>query len=746
MRRYVLTAFFAAWLVTCGGQVYGQAPAEDTVSLEQLWTDAIYYLSIGRKDIGKANLTAFLMRSPEPLTVLKLSDKDASAERVLKKLQLDEELGELASRTLALIHRGWDVKRQDPVRIATELDRLGGSARARFAAMRRLKDSGEFAVPTILEYLGDTSKAHLHGRIIAALVELGHPTVDGLTVALLRVDSDGQLLIIEALAQLDYAQALPYIKQLAEDPEQSPSVRSRAGKAIETIYQRNPKYRTDANAGSMYYALARLYYRQDSAVRPPSTPPGLAGKGGVVDLPNIWLWREGRLINQPVAWELYYKLMTMRMARRALELDGSLDEAMTLWLLANCQREQRLSKKVADPLHGKGFPGSYNLLRFAGTDVCLAVLKSALADGDVAVAQQVLYVLAQTGSGSNILRPMGKYRPILQALNYPHQLVQLRAGLALAFSAPGEAFPGSDKVMVLVGKVLAGPAKPLAVLVMPQKQTSDQVRSIVESLGYEVAAYTSYDAFQKGLKPAGEKARIEMIVLDYALSTPRAGLIVKQLSRDPLLRVVPTFVMTTMDKAQEAEMTLAGNGQVAVLSGPADEATVGEMLGYLQKQLGREVVGPEQAQRMAQSAADAVARLATMKLSNFAVNRIRKQLSEVALRTIKTKKDWKLAYTCGKVLVELPDAQAQQSLASGALAERPDAENVAMLKLLLDSVRRHGNKLTSGQVERFQTIVLDGASVGVVKYATAILGALNLPSGQARKLIVTKEPFGGAID
>jgi HEAT repeat protein len=745
MKRHVLLVSFVAWLaVAGGGLVYSQTTAEGEASIEKLWSDAVYYLKIGRMDAGKAYLQAFVDRKPDPIAVLELAEKDPSGEKVLIKLQSHKDLGNLASAALDLITQGWQQKREDPHRIAEELDQLGGSSKARFNALSRITESGEYAVPVIVKYLADPGKASIHGALIEALVKLGRTSIDPLVVALEHVDSPTRLLIIEAMAQLDYTQALPHLKALAQDTNQQPSVHERATRAAETIFQRNPKYRTDVGAGSMFYNLAMLYYIEDSAVRPPVAPPPVGGEIAAGEQPNIWLWRDGGLVNQPVPWEIYYKLMVMRMSRRAMQLDGSLQEALTLWLLANCQRELRLSEQVVDPIHGNNFPGMETFLRFAGTDTCLAVLHRALDGKDVAVASTVLRVLTQMAAGADILKSVDERQPIVDALNYPDQAVQLQAALTLAWAAPKESFPASGLVMPLLGKILTGPDKPLATLIISNEETSAPVKAIFEKLNYQVLSFPSYEAWLKGL--AGQKERVEVIVVDYALATPSANQIVTQLDRDALLRLVPTMVLVTPEKEADATTTLAGHPQVVAVTLPVEEQGMAGQLAYLQRQLGRRIVESEDAQRMALSAANALVRLAALNLDNFKVSQVKSQLMEILTRPETTEADWTIAYTCGEVLARIPDAPAQQSLAQAALADRPEEQKIALLDLLLNSIRHAGNLLTPPQVGQLQQIVITGASEAIIEHTTEVLGALDLPSGQARELILSKETFGSGTE
>ena len=149
---------------------------------------------------------------------------------------------------------------------------------------------------------------------------------------------------------------------------------------------------------------------------------------------------------------------------------------------------------------------------------------------------------------------------------------------------------------------------------------------------------------------------------------------------------------------------------------------------------------------MALSAANALVRLAALNLDNFKVSQVKSQLMEILTRPETTEADWTIAYTCGEVLARIPDAPAQQSLAQAALADRPEEQKIALLDLLLNSIRHAGNLLTPPQVGQLQQIVITGASEAIIEHTTKVLGALDLPSGQARELILSKEAFGSGTE
>jgi len=266
MTRHVLAGVFLSVLVWAFCAVPAPAQVDANATTEQLWTDAVYYIKIGRMDMGQSYLKALVDRKPTGVEVLEFSEKDPSAAKPLIKLQSDKNLGPLVASVLSLIDEGWQQRRQDQNRISVELDRLGESPRAQFLATNRLVEAGEYAVPVMVAYLADAEKKPVHGQIIESSDKLGREAVEPLVVALQHVDTPAKVLILDAMARLDYPQVLPYLQEVVANAKENAQVRQSASAAIEAILERNPKYRNDMTAAQAFSVLASRYYTHDSAM------------------------------------------------------------------------------------------------------------------------------------------------------------------------------------------------------------------------------------------------------------------------------------------------------------------------------------------------------------------------------------------------------------------------------------------------------------------------------------------------
>jgi DNA-binding response OmpR family regulator len=734
--RFV-TASLVGTLLFCG-LALAQVQVETNLSDEQLWTDSIYYLKIGRIEYGQAYLKAYIDRKVDPVKTLQFSEKDPRSIQILTRLQTDAKLGDLARAALDQVDKGWQERRRDIPRIDVEIERLAGTARAQFQATERLKETGEYAVPVILKYLSDESKSALHAKLIDALAAMGPSVVEPLVAAVPYLPQSPKLLVIDALGRLDYAQSLPYLKEMVQDTKSAPVVKAAAQRAIECIVARNPKYCTSNDAAQAFYDLALRYYYRDSAIKP-GAEGRVAGLEGDVaaDQPNLWLWKDGQVVPQPAPWELYYELMTMRMTRRSLELDNSVGQrdALTLWLMANAKRASKLSETLVDPMHSEEFPSVEYFYRSAGAQYSLAALSRALQDNDLVNILASLKALREVASGNAILQPVGDIQPIVTALAYQNQLVRTNAALALGWAAPCDKYPGATEVTAVLGTIIDGLKQTSALVITGDKKKLAGLTELAKAGGYSAQAAKN---FEQANKIVGESAAsIDLIVLDYALTTPGANQTISMLRENALLRNVPVLVFVVADKLAEAKAALVSQAGIAIIPEGASAEVVADKLAGLKKALGRVAVASEEAADDALLAAESLEILAGLKAEQYNVELARESL----IKAMNGEK-WDLALASAKVLAKLCSAQAQQALADAALVRKDVEQKVTLLNLLGEAARDNGNKLKAAQVESFQKLLIDATDTSIRKATAKVLGSLNLEPKVARKVILARDPFG----
>ena len=156
-------------------------------SVKSNWGDFLHYTKIGRFDLAKGFARAVIEDNPEPAELLALSKKNPQGYRMLLKVSesaADVELVRLSNKILDIIEQGRFIKRASPRIIAEEIRRLSSTARGRLAAVKRLVNAGEYAIPYMLDALADESRREEFADILWALSQMGRDSVRPLAAAL----------------------------------------------------------------------------------------------------------------------------------------------------------------------------------------------------------------------------------------------------------------------------------------------------------------------------------------------------------------------------------------------------------------------------------------------------------------------------------------------------------------------------------------------------------------------------------
>ncbi len=305
------------------------ATAAFAQSLEENWNDFLHYTKIGRLDLAKGYAQAVLESDPDPLEMLLLSKENPQGYAVLLRVidtAPDAELVELSGKILGIIEQGRFIRRSDPRIITEEIRRLSGTARGRLAAVKRLKNAGEYAIIYMLDAMMDNSRKEELPNIIWALPQIGREAIRPLVTALQTENLALKAEIIRALGRIGYPQALAYLKYTTEN-EDSTELRKLAKRSIRQIDPAVLKI----PAAELFYQLAEKYYYHAQSLAPAED----------ADFANIWFWdsETRRLVREKVDKSYFNELMAMRACEWALKADAGFGKAIGLWLVAYCKAE-----------------------------------------------------------------------------------------------------------------------------------------------------------------------------------------------------------------------------------------------------------------------------------------------------------------------------------------------------------------------------------------------------------------------
>jgi HEAT repeat protein len=404
-------------------------------TLKENWDDYLHYTKIGRLDLAKGYAQAVLESNPDPLELLSLSEENPRGYAILLRVvdtASDAELVELSKKVLDVIEQGRFIRRADPKIIGEEIRRLSGTDRGRLAAVKRLENAGEYAIPYMLDAMADKSRKEELPNLIWALPQIGRDAIRPLTAALQMEDVGLKAEIIRALGKIKYPQSLPYLKYIIEK-DSSDELRKLADQSIKQIDPGALK----APAAQLFYQLGEDYYNHASSLAPAED----------ANFANIWFWdpNDRSLVREKVNRNYFNELMTMRSCEWALKADAGFGRAIGLWLAAYFKAE---STGLDMPSYfGTGHADAMTYATTAGPEYLQQGLALAIKDKNAHIALCAVEALATTAGEKSLLYRIGPTQPLVQALSFDDKAVRYSAAIAIAAAGPKEGFAESKLVV-----------------------------------------------------------------------------------------------------------------------------------------------------------------------------------------------------------------------------------------------------------------------------------------------------------
>ena len=413
-------------------------------TLEDNWNDFLHYTKIGRLDLAKGYAQAVLAGEPDPVQLLALAEENRPGYVLLLKVietPHDPELAELGRKLLAVIEQGRFIRRTDPKIIVEEIKRLSGTQRGRLAAVRRLKNAGEYAIMYMLDAIADTARKDELPNIVWALPQVGRDAIRPLAATLQTDNVAVKSEIIIALGKIRYPQALAYLKYVLEKDD-LPQLR---GLAEEGIRQIDPAA-LQRSAAELFYQLAENYYYHSESLQPAED----------ANFANIWFWDPNgrRLIREKVDKSYFNELMVMRACEWALKADVEFGRAIGLWLAVFFKAE---STGVDMPEYfGSAHADATVYATTAGPEYLHQALARAVKDKNAYIALGVVEALAANAGEKSLLYRVGIDQPLVQALSFDDRAVRESAAIAIAAAGPKEDFPEAKLVVENLAEAISG--------------------------------------------------------------------------------------------------------------------------------------------------------------------------------------------------------------------------------------------------------------------------------------------------
>ena len=543
------------------------APSTGQEEVRVLYEDFLHFARLGKFTEANAYANRLLEHSDlSPATLLQIADTDSNSVATLITLIGHTSLREPAQRVLDLIREGEFIQRQDVSRIRANVEKLSGPPQMEYNAIQRLKESGEYAIPVMVETLQTPNSPELSPRIIRALPQLGKAAVSPLVIALNTSNADVQRDLVWALGEVGYPQAIPYLLKLMQNPNLPAESMRTARESLQRIASTSDRPAAES-AIEAFMRLANQYYNEQGSVKADPRIP----------IANVWYWEEERLNAKQVPTEIYGSIMAMRACEEALILQPNCREAIALWLAANFRREARLGMDVesiesdsgtdADSTRPVDFPRSIYFARSAGPEYCHLVLGRAVKDLDKDVALGAIAALDLVAGEPSLIGLEDFKQALVKALEFPDTEVRIKAAIALARALPQASFTGSDLVAPVLAEALLQGSNEQYLVVDADRENVNRIAQGLRESGATVVAESNFYVAMDRMR--SELPAVSGIILSTDLQTPALNTALVELREENRLSRVPVIVLCRAGQEYRAEAN-ESDRQLRMLQATAD--------------------------------------------------------------------------------------------------------------------------------------------------------------------------------
>lgn len=703
---------------------------------KQLAEDGWHLAAVGRFKMADATFKALDQTSPDPVALVELARMNPNRHLTLVKLVANAEVGPSAKRMIELLNEGEKQLRMDPYEIATNVTKLGGTPREVYNATIALKNSGEYAIPELLEALQDPQRRELHPAVIQVLPTIGRGGLNPMVQSLTGNDPVSKQVVISALAQIGYKQAIPYLAKLSADENTPADVKAAANQSMSQLGGG-----ANRDVSALFYELGDAYYKNHESLSADSN----------ADTANVWYMVEGKLKYIPVPTPIFNDIMAMRCAEESLKANAGNTESVALWLAGNFRRESKLGMDVesdeADVLAAKdgtrpdGYPRSIYFARAAGPMYNHRVLGRAVTDTDPGVALGAIAALAATAGQPSLLGAENIKQPLVQALSFPNKQVRFKTAIAIGRALPESQFSQAQNVVPVLAEALGSSTKAGAMVVDPDENSRLKLQTLFRANGMDVAVGTSLFNAQSD----GDKNGIpnyDVILLATDINGPELQGAIDEIRRNFKTAATPIVVIMKPQQTGLAQTAARMNKGVAYVESevvnmgdPEQIKTrVMDKVNAAARSLGMAPLNADLALNLAMQAADVLRMILDANRKVFDAGKAAPALIKALEHPSEA-----LRIKSAAALALIPAGEGQAALAEAGLNDKNTKTfRVAAFNSLAEAARRNGNLVGGDLVQKVIDLTMAEKDLVLQAAASKALGALDLTSNKASEIIRTQ--------
>ena len=681
--------------------------------------DFWHYGKIARYDMASAFGAKILTRTETPEEILKAFETTANEHQdSLDDWMLRWEgvsasgLKDAAAKIQDKLNEGRRARHAQPKWIEENVEGLAINERGYRIHLDRLRESGEQAVPIMLDYLAskDAAKDRFKDPIRRALIDMGRSILNPLLAATETKDDELKLQLINVLARIGYDVSVPYLAKIAQDKTHPGLAEAAAG----ALRRMGANSAATSNLADQFYHLAeKFYYNNTSIQADPKAPEAF-----------MWFWSDAGLRPASIKPVIFSDLMAEREAEYALELGPGARDALSLWLAANNKLELDLPDGATIPFFDKERPTADYFNVYAGAQYLNAALTRSLEDHNPNVALKLIKSLGEivgpSSQGSGV-----KIDPLVQAMRYPDRAVRFEAAFALAAGLPNSQFVGHERVAPLLAEAVSQTGSANILVIVPSQ--ADEQKYANDLKQYGIASGTTANlAFTNAIKLPS----VDVIVFPETIGNEQIDQILSLAANNPRVERAGRVLITTSKLSPWSQRLLSD--PLAVVTQASDPAGIAAAIEEARKRSGGAPMDDKLATTYAVRGAQTLQRLAEGRVTAFDLT-----VTQPTLLASLNDKRPEVVKAVGEALAYMKGGDIQVGLLTAAISDKtPDDVKASVLKSLAKNTKFFGNHLSAGNLDDLQKQVDTAANPDVRTAAAEARGALNLQADQAKALIV----------
>jgi hypothetical protein len=706
-------------LPVASGQPAARQPAQPQVDEQLLRTveDFWHYAKIARYDLAVAQGQRVLEFSDRPQDVLRAFETGPgqrdNLDQWLLRWQRVDELRDISTQIIRVLNEGQFQRRSDPEHILENIRRLSRGERAYQIGIGRLRESGELAIPFMIDLLRNVDEREHHASIRRGLRDMGRTALSPLLAATEMQDGQTLIAVATALGEIGYDVSVPYLARLAQREDAPEGVRSVAAQALARMGAGDAR---QLDVADLYYQLGERFYYNNAAIAADPRQP----------VAFVWFWEDGRgLYKRNVPPEIFNEIMAMRAAEYVLKHDADYAGAISLWLAANYKREVELPEGQTDTTRAEDQPDAHYYGVSAGAQYLNEALARALRDRTAPVALRVTYSLQEIAGESNLFTGPQE-PPVISAMAFPDRLVRYRAAFTIASSLPQQQFPEQGRVVPLLAEAVAQTGRPTVLILTPER---DELNRLVSGLEPEYTAAGGTSA-EQAVNAADRLPSVDVILISEEAGPQQIERLLDLAADNPRLDQAPRVIVTR---------TAASPWQSWAVENPMLHTTQARepqvLQGVLNDARRAGAVLPMDQQLATEVALEAANLLEWLAISRGQVLDV--SVAEPVLLGALEDERPEIVMAVGNVLALIDSARAQSALLGKASDAEVDRDvRISLYNSVATSAKFYGNNLSDSEVETLRRAVAQETDLSVRSAAAEAHGALNLPVDQSRQLIL----------